>query len=154
MSPVVVGPPKPRPSWDEWGLILAAAVAERADCTRRKVGAVMFSPDHRVLGTGYNGYPAGEPGCLSDGACPRGRLTYDQLPTGTSYVNVENPCRALHAEENLCLEVSRESRRGATVFITDEPCENCQRVLAGSGIARAVWPDGQIVYGAARGQAA
>ncbi len=146
MSPVVVGTPSPRPSWDEWGLILAAAVAERADCTRRKVGAVMLSPDHRVLGTGYNGYPAGQPGCLSARACPRGRLTYDELPTGGSYVNVDHPCRAIHAEENVIMEVAREKRTGATVFITDEPCTNCERVLAGSGVSRVVWPGGETSY--------
>ena len=149
MSPVVVGPPSPRPSWDDWGLLLAAAVAERADCTRRKVGAVMFSPDHRVLGTGYNGYPAGQPGCLSAAACPRGQRTYDELPTGNAYVDVEHPCRAIHAEENVVMEVAREKRAGATVYITDEPCLNCQRVLAGSGIVRAVWPGGETTYGAA-----
>jgi len=38
------------------------------------------------------------------------------------------------------------SRLGATVYVTDEPCPNCQRFLAGAGIARVVWPDGQIVY--------
>jgi len=146
VSPVVVGPPKPRPSWDRWGLSLALTVSERADCTRRLVGAVMFSADHRILGTGYNGYPAGKPGCLSDGACPRGQLTYDELPTGTSYVNVANPCGALHAEENLVLYVPRELRLGATVYVSDEPCANCQRVLSGSGISRAVWPGGEARY--------
>jgi dCMP deaminase len=32
------------------------------------------------------------------------------------------------------------------VYVTDEPCPNCQRFLAGAGIARVVWPDGAIVY--------
>lgn len=148
MSPVVQGPPQPRPSWDEWGLTIAAAVATRADCTRRLVGAVMMSPDHRVLGTGYNGYPAGQPGCLTDGACPRGQLTYDQLPTGHAYVDVEHPCAAIHAEENVLLEVAREHRAGATVYCTDEPCFNCFRVLAGSGVSRVVWPGGGRTFGA------
>lgn len=61
-----------RPDWDEYFLDIAAAVARRADCTRRRVGAVIVR-DHRVVSCGYNGAPAGRPGCLSDGACPRGR---------------------------------------------------------------------------------
>ena len=135
-----------RPSWDEWGLGLAVAVATRADCTRRKVGAVVLSPDHRVLATGYNGYPAGRPGCLSDGACPRGRMTYDQLPASSPYVGVPAPCSALHAEENAILHVGGNDRLGATVYVTDEPCPNCRRFLDGAGVARVVWPGGQITY--------
>ncbi|MCV2394725.1 deaminase [Actinotalea sp. M2MS4P-6] len=148
MSPVVHGPPRARPSWDQWGLTIATAVSTRADCTRRLVGAVMMSPDHRVLGTGYNGYPPGQPGCLTDGACPRGRLTYDEHPTGTDYVGTDTGrCEAIHAEENVVMEVAREKRAGATVYCTDEPCFNCFRVLAGSGVARVVWPDGERSFG-------
>ena len=146
MSPVVVGDPGVRPTWDELGLALALTVSMRADCTRRRVGAVMFSADHRTLGTGYNGYPAGKPGCLSAGACPRGRLTYEQMPTGTPYVGVDSPCGAIHAEENLVLYVPRELRLGSTVYVSDQPCGNCSRILSGSGVARVVWPDGQTVY--------
>lgn len=54
------------------------------------------------------------------------------------------------AEENVVLEVAREKRAGATVYITDEPCTNCQRILAGSGIIRAVWPGGEAFYGVKR----
>ena len=146
MSPVVVGEPAPRPSWDAWALGIAAAVSTRADCTRRHVGAVILGPDHRVLATGYNGYPPGQPGCLTDGACPRGRLSYDDVPASSPYVGVDEPCQALHAEENAVLHLPGGSRLGATVYVTDEPCPNCQRFLAGAGIARVVWPDGQIVY--------
>lgn len=61
-----------RPTWDSYFLNVAQAVANRADCTRRMVGAVIVDPEHRVISTGYNGAPPGKPGCLSDGACPRG----------------------------------------------------------------------------------
>lgn len=146
MSPIVVGDPGVRPSWDEYGLALALTSSMRADCTRRKVGAVLISHDHRTLGTAYNGYPAGRPGCLSSGACPRGQLTYDQMPTGTPYVGVASPCSAIHAEENAVLYVAREQRAGATMYVSDEPCPNCHRILAGAGLARTVWPGGEIVY--------
>lgn len=51
---------------------IAQAVARRGDCTRRQVGAVILSPEHRVVGLGFNGTRPGDEGCL-DGACPRGR---------------------------------------------------------------------------------
>lgn len=64
--------PLTRPSWDEWGLSIAKAVATRGECTRRRVGAVIISPKTRQIWAGYNGAAPGAPSCL-DGACPRGR---------------------------------------------------------------------------------
>jgi dCMP deaminase len=105
------------------------------------VGAVALAPDHRVLGTGYNGLPSGVPGCASQGACPRGRLGYDKIAAGSPYVDSEGTCHALHAEENCALYLAGDDRRGATLYVTDAPCPNCTRLLAGSGFARVVWRD-------------
>jgi deoxycytidylate deaminase len=33
----------------------------------------VIAKDHRIVSAGYNGAPAGQPGCLTAGACPRGR---------------------------------------------------------------------------------
>lgn len=139
--PKVFGEVVERPSWDDWALDIALAVSKRADCSRRQVGAVALSEDHRVLGTGYNGLPAGKPGCLTDGACPRGRLSYDELAGGSVYVDADAPCYAIHAEENLILYVGRASLIHSTVYVTDEPCFNCQRLLMGCGAKEIVWRD-------------
>ncbi|MCL1900035.1 MAG: deaminase [Promicromonosporaceae bacterium] len=144
--PRVSGTPQPRPTWDEWALGLALAVSRRADCSRRQVGAVALAPDRRVLGTGYNGLPSGQPGCATAGACPRGQLGYDAVAAGAPYVGVDAACPALHAEENCILYLSGEDRRGATLYVTDEPCPNCSRLLAGAGFVRVVWPDGEIAF--------
>lgn len=60
-----------RPGWDQYFLGIAQAVSARADCTRRKVGAVIVK-DRRIVSTGYNGAASGEGSCLA-GDCPRGR---------------------------------------------------------------------------------
>lgn len=122
-----------RPDWETYFLHMARVVATRADCTRRQAGCVLVDADSRVISTGYNGAPAGDPGCLS-GACPRGLLTYAQVPEFTNYDN----CIAVHAEANALL-YARASCKGATAYITDQPCPSCAKLLRGAGVERIVW---------------
>lgn len=141
-----------RPTWDEYGLELARAASIRGDCTRRQVGAVVMDQNHRIVGAGYNGYPSGEPGCLSDGACPRGRLTYEEQPAGRGYAS--SGCKAVHAEVNAVEHALRSLSWEApapelTVYITDEPCEDCRNYLTDRWhyVFRVVWPCGTLVRG-------
>lgn len=127
-----------RLSWVEWALGLCEAVAKRADCTRRQVGSVILDPEHRVVATGYNGYPAGKPGCASAGACPRGQKSKTEVLPMASYTAPESRCDALHAEENAIL-YARRDLRGCTIYINHEPCPNCRRVIAGTGIIHMFW---------------
>lgn len=129
-----------RPSWDSCFPGIAQAVATRADCRRRRVGAVLVGTDNRVLEVGYNGTPAGHPGCLS-GGCPRGLLSYGQVAEFSDYSDPASPgrCIALHAEVNAIIIAGRAAR-GATIYITDEPCPNCRKTIMGAGVVRAVWP--------------
>jgi dCMP deaminase len=135
-----------RPDWDTYFLEIAKAVALRADCTRSKVGAVVVR-EHRIMATGYNGYPAGSPGCLSDGICPRGQLSREELLPGSSYDSGPGVCGALHAEQNALLYCSYDQRQGATLYITRDPCEGCTKMLSGAGLSRVVTPTRKITYG-------
>lgn len=137
-----------RPGWDEWGMNLASAVATRADCSRRQVGAVLMRPDHTIVSTGYNGAPPGTPGCLTRQACPRGRASQTDVPgyddprvrTGeaepSSYDLGPGACIALHAEQNALLRATWDEMQGATLYVTDAPCGGCARMIAGTPIAR------------------
>lgn len=75
----------PRPGWDRYFFGLAAAMISpetgRADCTRRRVAAIIVDERNLQVSQGYNGAPSGEPGCLSAGACPRGRHYKMRVPT-------------------------------------------------------------------------
>lgn len=122
-----------RPSWDEYFLGIAKAVSLRADCTRRRVGAVIVV-DGRIVSTGYNGAPAGAPGCLSAGACPRGKLSVQEQPRDRDYGN----CDAVHAEANALLYAYRDVR-GATLYCTDKPCVDCAKLIEGAGIKEVIW---------------
>lgn len=117
-----------RPDWTVYFLDIAEAVAKRADCVRRQVGAVVVR-DRRIVGTGYNGAPAGEPGCES---CPR-RLS--GVEPGSSYDTGPGSCVALHAEQNALLYTDRLDLVGATIYITDPPCAGCQKLIRGAGLA-------------------
>lgn len=124
-----------RPSWDEWGLALAQAVALRGDCVRSKVGAVIMGPGGRILGLGYNGtrFP-GEPGCL-EGACPR---CLSDAPSGSSYEG----CIEVHAEHNAVKDAlyKRMYLGCTTIYVTRECCQQCEALLASYGITRIVTP--------------
>ena len=98
------------PSWDDYFLGIATAVAARAKCTRRRVGAVL-TIDHRIIATGYNGAAPGEADCL-EGACPRGQLDYDAVPGLGDYDRPGTPgfCIAIHAEVNALLFSTRDTK--------------------------------------------
>jgi dCMP deaminase len=118
-----------RPSWSDYFMNIAKAVATRSDCERDKVGAVIVK-DRRIRSTGYNGSPAGHPGCQN---CPR-----RSIPAGStqSYDN----CVALHAEQNAIIYCDREDMQGATIYVTRMPCVTCMKLIMGSGIMAVQWP--------------
>lgn len=126
-----------RLSWSQWGLGIAQAVAGRADCTRRQVGAVIMDKDHRVISVGYNGAPPSHPGCLTSGACPRGQLSQAQHPSGSGDYD---HCIAIHAEANALLYSDPVRRIGGTLYCTDAPCAGCMKLIKGSGLL-------QVIYG-------
>jgi len=121
-----------RPDWDSYFLGIATAVSARADCTRRKVGALIVW-DNKIWATGYNGTPySGQPGCL-EGACPRGKKSFDELPAYAPY----HDCISVHAEVN-AIKQFRESKPYInitrpkaipTVYVTDQPCDECFGII-------------------------
>lgn len=125
-----------RLSFDEYYLELAKTASLRADCTRSKVGSILVSPDHRCS-IGYNGAPSGAPGCLSDNACPRGRLSYEELPALDG--NYSQNCIAIHAERNAIVRADPSIRKDATLYVTRSPCRDCQLFAMFNGIKRIVW---------------
>ncbi len=113
-----------RPDWDEYFGGVAYVVSMRASCPRAKVGAVIVSSDRRILGTGYNGAPSGEPDCLDDGC-----------------IMEDGHCqRALHAEVNAIGYAARHGVKveGARIYIYDTmgrpPCRECAKVLRAAGV--------------------
>jgi dCMP deaminase len=128
-----------RPDWDAYFLAGAAWSATRADCTRAQVGALLVNARNEVRGTGYNGAPAGVPGCASAGACPRGRLSVEDCPRDSDYSN----CLADHAERNALRHADPRELHGSTLYVTREPCPSCWTLIRATGVRRVVTPDGE-----------
>jgi len=114
-----------RPSWDEYFMDIARAVATRATCSRRAVGAVIVK-DKRILSTGYNGAPVGLRHC-------------DHTDGGDM---IGGHCaRSTHAEQNAIVQAARHgtSIEGATMYCTDHPCLSCAKLLINAGVRRVVY---------------
>lgn len=118
-----------RPTWDEYFQLIAYAVSRRSDCKRRHVGAVI-TKHNRIVSTGYNGAPAGEPGCE---ACPM-----REVGASDNY----DRCVAVHAEANALLYADRDKTEGATLYVTREPCAGCAKLARAAGIARISYIEG------------
>lgn len=120
-----------RATWDETFLEMASAMAKRSECVRSRVGAVVVDGHNRVVASGYNGRPErmrAEAGEDCSRFCPRG--------AGTA---PKEDCPSIHAEANALLWGSRDSRAGGTIYITRAPCLDCAKLVANSGLRRAVW---------------
>lgn len=139
VGPVGVKECVERPDWTTYFLNIAQAVAERADCRRRRVGAVIVGRDNRIVSTGFNGAPAGRPGCL-EGACPRGLLSFEELQSYASYDEGPGRCISSHAEANAIIYADWARMQGASLYCTEEPCNRCRITIEAAGIFRVAWP--------------
>jgi dCMP deaminase len=81
-----------RPLWDDYFMSVAHILADRSNCIKQKVGAVLVI-DNRIISTGYNGTPKGLPNCFA-GGCER--CTDLSISQGSEL----DTCYCLHAEEN------------------------------------------------------
>jgi dCMP deaminase len=116
-----------RPTWDEYFLEVASLVSKRATCIRRRVGAVLVK-NKKILATGYNGAPSGLGHCIDIG-CLRQKL---KIPSGERH----ELCRGLHAEQNVLLQAALYgvSTKDSVLYITNQPCVICAKMLINAGI--------------------
>lgn len=113
-----------RPPWDDYFMQLTIMAATRATCDRKHVGALIVSPDHRIVATGYNGAPAGVESCDEVG---------HQL--------VDGHCvRTLHAESN-ALDFAGRFAQGCTLYVTITPCWDCAKRIVNAGINKVIYDE-------------
>lgn len=101
----------------------AYVYSKLSHCARRKVGAVVVK-NNTIISIGYNGTPSGWDNCCED-------------KNGVTVSHV------IHAEKNSILKLagSTESARGAIMFVTTEPCQECATLIYGAGIKTLYWSE-------------
>ena len=119
-----------RPEPDEYFMGIALAVRARANCTGRRVGAIIVR-EHRILSTGYNGTPSKMTNC-EDGGCHRCAHP-DEYPSGEGY----DLCICVHAEQNALLAAARfgVAVEGCTIYTSLQPCFGCLKELLQANVA-------------------
>lgn len=110
--------------WDSHFLDLAHLCSRPSRDPRRQVGAVIADTMHRVIGTGYNGFPRrvrDAPERYAD------KLVKSKL--------------VVHAEANAILNASAPSLlSGSVMYCTSHPCSECAKLIVQAGITRLVCP--------------
>ena len=131
-----------RTSKENYYLDIAASVATRGTCLRRKFGAIIVRDDV-IISTGYAGAPRGRKNCCDMGHCLRDEL---HIPRGERY----ELCRSVHAEANAIIAASRDLMLGADLYLACiDPndghivggttcCQMCKRLVINAGIARVI----------------
>ena len=113
-------------TWDEYFMGVAKLSGMRSKDPNTQVGACIVSPEKKIIGVGYNGFPIG----CSDDELPWEREG-DWLDTKYPYV--------CHAELNAILNSAHSDLRGARVYVTLFPCNECAKSIIQSGIKEIVY---------------
>lgn len=114
-----------RPSWTEFFMDIALSVSKRSPDAETQCGAVIVSPSNEIITTGYNGHMRDIPNDVLPNLRPD---KYDWM---------------IHAEHNAILSCARQGKspRGATIYVTHEPCINCYQDMWQVGIKEIVYRD-------------
>ena len=105
---------------------IAVLSSLRSKDPNTQVGACIVSPEKKIVGVGYNGFPIG----CSDDELPWEREG-EWIETKYPYV--------CHAELNAILNSPISSLKGATLYVALFPCNECAKAIIQTGIRKVVY---------------
>lgn len=127
--------------------------AQNSYAIRRKVGCLIVK-NNRIISDGYNGTPCGFENICEEipdevekklngwmnsltEEVIRSYLQYHQDNGGT----LKTKPYVLHAESNAITKLAKSNNdsNGATLYVTDEPCIDCSKLIIQAGIKRVVF---------------
>lgn len=119
--------------------------AENSYAVRRKVGCLIVK-DGVIISDGYNGTPSGFPNVceyLVDDDTelhPDSPQRLKEMSGDGCWKLVTYPY-VLHAESNAITKLAKygNAAKGATIYVTDEPCMECAKLIIQTGIERVVY---------------
>ena len=131
---------------DKRYLRMARIWSENSYAIRRKVGCLIVK-DRMIISDGYNGTPSGFENICEDAICQKPNDPY--CPGGPEcfnceFVKLKTKPYVLHAEANAISKLAKSlnNSEGATLYVTDEPCLECSKMIIQAGIKRVVfWRD-------------
>jgi dCMP deaminase len=125
-----------RPSWDDYFLEVAHAIAKRATCDRGRSGCVI-ARNKQLLVTGYVGAPAGLPHCDEAGHQMKKVVHEDGRETC-------HCVRTVHAEQNAIVQAATYGIRikDASLFCTNLPCSICIKMIINADIRTIFYEEG------------
>ncbi len=106
---------------------IALQAAQKSKDPSTQVGACIVDQQNKILSLGYNGFPKG----INDALLPMER-TGEFLETKYPYV--------VHAEENAIINATRDLK-GAKLYATLYPCNECAKSIIQSGISEVIYLD-------------
>ena len=113
--------------WETYFMGLALLSSQRSKDPNTQVGACIVSEDNKILSMGYNGFPNG----CSDDEFPWER---EGEAIDSKYMYV------CHSELNAILN-SKCDLKGATIYVTLFPCNECTKAIIQSGIKKVIYLD-------------
>ena len=113
-------------TWDEYFMGVAKLAGMRSKDPNSQVGCCIVSKDNKILSMGYNGFPKG----CSDDEFPWAR---EGDPMDTKYLYVT------HSELNAILNYQGESLKGAKLYVSLFPCNECAKAIIQSGIETVIY---------------
>ncbi len=113
-------------NWDDYFMSVALLSAQRSKDPSTQVGACVASPDNKIVGVGYNGFPWG----CSD----------DELPWARDgeYLDTKYPF-VCHAELNAVLNSTATNLKGCKIYVGLFPCNECTKVIIQAGIKEIIY---------------
>ena len=114
-------------SWDEYFMGVAILSGMRSKDPNTQVGCCIVSPENKILSMGYNGFPIG----CSDDDFPWGKDGDSPLETKYLY--------STHSELNAILNHSGNTLKGAKLYVSLFPCNECAKAIIQAGIKEVIY---------------